>query len=208
VKRLAARALWVAALGGLVGCVVPKQAETTSLSAQLEREVQALRLRVAEVGEGDACEPAGTDSLYASLVQVFADMDVSVDKADGAVRVTMAANYLFAERLTLRGEASGALDLLATALLVHPNTFVVIEGHTRDAPPATSDRAIWPTNWELSYARAWVVMKALAGFGVPERRFAITGASGNSPIATNDTVAGQTRNERVEIYLRPQEAAP
>src|SRR6059058_82507 len=75
---------------------------------------------------------------------------------------------------------------------------VMVEGHTDTVPISGS---VFPTNWELSTARASRVVRFLIGAGVQSHRLSAAGYSALHPIATNLTAAGRSRNRRVEIVL-------
>jgi chemotaxis protein MotB len=77
----------------------------------------------------------------------------------------------------------------------HP---VQVEGHTDDRPINTSQ---YPSNWQLSGARAAAVVQGLAGAGVSSKRMSLGGYAAQQPIAGNETPAGRARNRRVEIIL-------
>ena len=77
----------------------------------------------------------------------------------------------------------------------HP---VQVEGHTDDRPIATAQ---YPSNWQLSGARAAAVVQRLGGAGVSGKRMALAGYSAEHPIASNATPAGRAANRRVEIIL-------
>ena len=74
-----------------------------------------------------------------------------------------------------------------------------IEGHTDSIPvPAES---IFPSNWELSAARATNVLHYLADYGVREEKFSIAGYSDTRPKFSNDTAEGRAYNRRVDIII-------
>jgi chemotaxis protein MotB len=77
----------------------------------------------------------------------------------------------------------------------HP---VAVEGHTDDRPIATSQ---FPSNWQLSGARAGAVVQRMIGAGVGGSRASLSGYAARQPVATNATAAGRARNRRVEIVL-------
>jgi len=95
----------------------------------------------------------------------------------------------------------GKLGALFAAERAHP---VQVEGHT-DAQPINSDR--FPTNWELSAARASSVVRAMVGGGVTAGRLSAVGRAYLDPIAANDTSSGRARNRRVE-FLLPRQQLP
>jgi chemotaxis protein MotB len=77
----------------------------------------------------------------------------------------------------------------------HP---VEVEGHTDDRPIATSQ---YPSNWQLSGARAAAVVQQLNGAGVSGKRMSLAGYAAQHPVAGNATPGGRAKNRRVEIIL-------
>ena len=77
----------------------------------------------------------------------------------------------------------------------HP---VQVEGHTDDRPIATSQ---YPSNWQLSGARAAAVVQQLNSAGVSGKRMSLAGYAAQHPVAGNATPAGRAKNRRVEIIL-------
>jgi chemotaxis protein MotB len=97
------------------------------------------------------------------------------------------------------GQVVGKLSALFAAERSHP---VQVEGHT-DPQPIHSDR--FPTNWELSAARAASVVRAMVADGVAEGRLSAVGRAYLDPIAGNGDQAGRARNRRVEFLLPRQQ---
>ena len=73
-----------------------------------------------------------------------------------------------------------------------------IEGHTDSVRP---DPALWPSNWELSAARAVNVLHYLADFGADERRFSVAGYGNTQPQFSEDMPEGRAYNRRVDIII-------
>ncbi len=73
-----------------------------------------------------------------------------------------------------------------------------IEGHTDNGATDTSK---WPSNWELSTARAVNVLHYLTDFGAEEKRFSVAGYADTRPFYTNDTPEGRAYNRRVDIII-------
>jgi chemotaxis protein MotB len=74
-----------------------------------------------------------------------------------------------------------------------------IEGHT-DAE-ATDPFGPWPSNWELSTARAIAVLHFLMDFGVEEKRFQVAGFADTVPVGDNSTAEGRAYNRRVDVII-------
>ena len=90
------------------------------------------------------------------------------------------------------------LDRLAPLLRKQSSRAVDIEGHTDSMPIHGS---VYPSNWELSTARASAVVRALIAMGLAPARLTATGRAYLDPSATNATEQGRARNRRVEIVL-------
>ena len=99
----------------------------------------------------------------------------------------------------LTPEAHAVLDDLATVLKEY-NLNLVVRGHTNDLPPPPGSP--YPSNWELSSARAAVVLAYLTEYGgIPEKRLKAIGYADTQPLAPNTTPENRLKNERVEFFL-------
>ncbi|WP_200883360.1 flagellar motor protein MotB [Planococcus sp. CAU13] len=88
---------------------------------------------------------------------------------------------------------------IGNMLVTDPPRSIFIEGHT-DNVPSTS--AQFPSNWELSSARAINFMKILLeNDNLDPRKFSATGFAEHQPIASNDTAEGRAENRRVEVLI-------
>ena len=74
-----------------------------------------------------------------------------------------------------------------------------IEGHTDNTPVAENSK--FPSNWELSAARAVNVLHYLADYGVRENDFSVAGYSDTRPKFSNETAEGRAYNRRVDIII-------
>src|SRR3954447_11315901 len=98
----------------------------------------------------------------------------------------------------LKPAATPVLSKVAEILRQERVHQVMVEGHTDPVPIAGS---VFPTNWELSTARASRVVRFLIGQGVASHRLSAAGYAYLHPISTNATSTGRSRNRRVEIVL-------
>jgi chemotaxis protein MotB len=121
-------------------------------------------------------------------------------------RFVFQSEVLFASGSADIGDAGrDQLDTLATTLILITkeipddiNWVLRVDGHT-DKRPITS--GLYPSNWELSTARAIAVVKYLASKGIPEDRLAAAGFSEFSPLDPGDTEDAFTKNRRIEFKL-------
>ncbi|MBI4774912.1 MAG: OmpA family protein [Deltaproteobacteria bacterium] len=99
----------------------------------------------------------------------------------------------------LKGEASKILDRIAGFLNRNPELGIVVEGHTDNIPIRT---ARFPSNWELSVARAVNVLNILRERSdLGPDRFAAVGYGDSRPVNTEDTPEARAENRRVAILL-------
>jgi len=81
-----------------------------------------------------------------------------------------------------------------------------IEGHTDNVPIGPKIIERFPTNWELSTARASSVVRYLIEKGgVNRASLSAVGYAENRPVASNGTLDGQAENRRIEIVLYPKD---
>jgi type VI secretion system protein ImpK len=121
-----------------------------------------------------------------------------VDSADRSV-VTLRGDGVFASG---SGEVSGAwlglVKRIGDALKTVPGKVIVI-GHTDDTRPGLSAR--FPSNYELSKARATSVRDLLLESAGPAARYSVEGRGDANPLVANDSPANRARNRRVEIIV-------
>jgi chemotaxis protein MotB len=134
--------------------------------------------------------------------------EISVTASKDAVVIRLGGALPFGSgSAELRPEARAALDLVSNTLRTLPDRNPIrVEGHTDSAPPNTGR---FPTNWELSAARAGAAARYLAEAGVESDRIVATGYADTKPIGSNETPEGKARNRRVEIWiLNPEPIGP
>jgi len=106
---------------------------------------------------------------------------------------------------SLNPEAIPILSKVAEALRKLPGHPVRLEGHTDNIPIETER---FPSNWELSAARANAVLELLCHrLQLEPQRFAVAGYADYHPVANNDTPDGRAHNRRVDIVVLSRSAA-
>jgi chemotaxis protein MotB len=99
----------------------------------------------------------------------------------------------------LKAQAATLLESLVELLQRHPG-WLSVEGHTDDQPIAT---ALYPSNWELSAARASTVARYLVMHGIAAHRVQAVGHADTRPRSNNDSPEGRARNRRVTLVMYP-----
>ncbi len=112
-------------------------------------------------------------------------------------------------KTTIKPQGIQVLKRVGKVLLNVKDQDIRIEGHTDNVPIGPELAKWYPTNWELSAARATAVARYLQEqIGVDPRLLSATGHGQYQPIASNETAQGQARNRRIEIVLVPKEIEP
>ena len=138
-----------------------------------------------------------TDALRA-LMQ---SGQVKLTQLPHGLAVEINASVLFAPaQATIQPEAIASLTNVAHTLADIDNV-VHIEGHTDNLPIQTS---LYPSNWELSGARASSVVRLFAANGVAPSRLQAVGFAENRPSARNATADGPPHKRRVTLGLRAE----
>lgn len=155
------------------------------------------KAHVAQVREARQLEKMA-DEVHEALGDLIAKDMVIVRRHETWLEVEIQTDILFASGSAHIGlDAAAVLDRLAEVLKPFDN-HLRIEGHTDNRPIATRE---FPSNWELSSARAATVVHRFMGQGVDPRRMTVTGLSEYQPVADNADESGRNRNRRVVIVV-------
>lgn len=133
-----------------------------------------------------------------SLAELVREQLVKVRRGPDFLEVEIQSDILFASGSAVPSPlAVETIHRVAGVLREEPNALRV-EGYTDDVPIAN---ARFPSNWELSAARAASVVHELAGAGVAPGRMAMVGYGEYQPIADNTTAEGRNSNRRVLLVI-------
>lgn len=144
-----------------------------------------------------ANDKASQDQARALFAGLGKDVGVSVVK--GRINLRVKDNILFSSgNSALSGAGTTLLKRLADRLKAGDYP-IAVQGHTDNVPIHTLQ---FPSNWELSAARAAAVVQALIASGVQPDRLSAVGFADTRPIANNDTVKGRAENRRVDLELQ------
>ena len=146
-------------------------------------------------------------TVAAEKLERFASVELVPDKA---MRISLTGDLLFPSgQADLTSDARAALEKLVVVIAKTPSMINVI-GHTDDRPMQS---ARYPSNWELSLARASRVARFLIeASGLPAGQFSVSGHASFRPVQPNTSEEGRRANRRVELILSrepvPTEPAP
>ncbi len=171
--------------------------ENADLRARLE-ETERLRK-----GSEAAVEEiqAGYHSLVEQLEEEVSRGQIEIHQLRGRLQIRALERILFdSGRVEIKPEGRAVLTKVAVQLQKDRRHQIRVEGHTDNVPISTSR---FPSNWELSCARAARVLRFLAEQGLPPERLSAVGFGPYRPIEDNATREGRARNRRIEIVLVP-----
>ena len=125
--------------------------------------------------------------------------DMEIESTDNEILLSLREAVPFASgRVELRARALPVLEKVAATLVAHANLSVAIGGHADRLPIANAE---FPSNWELSTARASRVARYLIAKGIHPARLSVQGFADYRPRKPNFTAADRRSNRRVEIRL-------
>jgi chemotaxis protein MotB len=196
-----------------VGAATATQKELTDKVEKLEGEKAELATAKEELSKevaaksGELAELKGTyDKLEDKMKDEIAKGDISLSQDGGRLRVGLVDKILFDSgeaEISKRGEE--VLARVGAVLAAIDDKQIQVSGHT-DNQRVIGEKLLsqFPTNWELSSARAVNVVRFLSEkANVPAQRLVASGYADLHPIASNKTPAGRARNRRIEILLTP-----
>ncbi|MCU7795863.1 MAG: flagellar motor protein MotD [Candidatus Thiodiazotropha sp. (ex Myrtea spinifera)] len=140
------------------------------------------------------------------MLGAYVEQDlVEVTYTQNRVKVNMKDKMLFASgRATLSNAAVTALRNISRVLSKVPNQ-IQVEGNTDNRPIHTEE---FPSNWELSAARAASVVHLMTRMGVSPDRMSAIGYGEHRPAGDNDTDEGRAKNRRVTLVILGMNGQP
>jgi chemotaxis protein MotB len=133
------------------------------------------------------------------------DLDASVEETPEFFIITLRSDKAFESgRASLQENAKAKLEKVALKFADRRNR-LVITGHTDNVPIRNVS---YPSNWELSSARASSVARLFEDFGVDKQFMTVSGRADAEPVSGNDTNIGRAQNRRVVISVEKQEVPP
>jgi chemotaxis protein MotB len=147
-------------------------------------------------------EQAKLGNLAADLKRVMASLvksgQVSITESPKGVVIEIKDSALFSSGQAQPSPQSGAMmTQLATELALVDNS-ISVEGFTDNVPISNP---VFPSNWELSAARAGSVVRLFQEDGIDPQRLVAVGRAANMPVASNNSAEGRAQNRRVSITV-------
>jgi flagellar motor protein MotB len=139
------------------------------------------------------------DRVNATMAQL---QGVEVRNVEGTIKIVMPMDNVFAPGgVTMRAQGATWVKSLAQSLKGAAVREIRIEGHA-DSTPIKS--AVYPSNWELSAARAAQALRVFLGEGIEASKLMAAGFADSRPLSEGDSTEARAKNRRIEFTVVPQ----
>jgi len=172
------------------------------LELELKQEKMAVQQKEEKISEIDRIRQEIETSLKKQILQ----KDIKIEEFEGKLKVTFVDKILFdSGSVMIKQIGQEVLLRLADSFRDNEAQNLVIEGHTDDVQIGSVLQERFPTNWELSTARATAVVRFFQEKGdIEPERLTASGFSFYRPVDSNETEEGRKQNRRIEIILVPK----
>jgi chemotaxis protein MotB len=177
----------------------------------LKKEKESLQAKVSELSpkaqKAEQLEKATQtyQDLAKKLEKEIQQGQIQIKEMKDRLTMTMVDKIIFPSgSAEISKEGKEVLDKVIAILKEVKDKRIQVEGHTDNVPIVSVLKKRFPTNWELSTARATEVVRYLQETGgIDPNLLSATGYSEYQPVAPNDTDEGKHKNRRIEIVLLP-----
>ncbi|MFZ5524350.1 MAG: OmpA family protein [Pseudomonadota bacterium] len=179
-----------------------RSADLEQQNTAIHEQVATLEQQKAALLEASQQRQQQYDALVQGLSKEVEQGQLQVRQYQNMLAVDLAEQIFFdSGRAKLKPGGKDVLKKVGEALKGYENKIIRVVGHTDNVPVAKSLQSTFPSNWELSVARATNVVRFLQDVGIPPERMVASGRGEYDPVAPNDTAEGRQKNRRIEIML-------
>ncbi len=183
--------------------------ESRTKVADLEAENKKLKENVAQL-QTKSQEVEKQSNTFRELVQEMkgeiAQGQIAITELKGKLTLDVVDKILFASgESAVKKEGLAVLKRVVEILKSVKDKNIRVEGHTDNIQITSRLAKVYPTNWELSAARAINVTRYLQQQGIDSKILSATAFGEFQPLADNSTPEGRAKNRRIAIILLPKE---
>jgi chemotaxis protein MotB len=184
-------------------------AKTRTEAVDLKDKLAETQFRFSELEKEKNAAVQTHQSLEDEMRSALESRDVTISQLQGKLTVNILDSVLFdSGEADLKPAGAAVLRKVAVILASHPNLKIHVIGHTDNVRIRAAARNRFPSNWELSTARATAAVRFLTETaGVDPRRLGAVGYGEFRPVADNATPEGRARNRRIAITILSEELA-
>ena len=185
-------------------------ATNAAVGEALKVELAKAQARIQELEEDTKSAARAQSTLEQEMRAALESRDVTISNLQGRLTVSIVDRILFdSGQAELKPGGEEVLRKVVAVLAQRPGVQLHVVGHTDNVPISPSARNRFPSNWELSTARATAAVRFLTEkAGVDPRKVGAVGYGEFRPLAENTTPEGRARNRRIAIVVLPEEIAP
>ena len=145
------------------------------------------------------------NTIATSLKEEIEAEEIELVELEDTLKVVFIDKILFdSGSVEINQKGQKILLVVADSIRAHKNQNLLVEGHTDNTPLSPALKERFPSNWELSAARAAAVVRFIQKVGqLQPERLSARGYSYYRPVAANQTKEGRHQNRRIEIILGP-----
>jgi chemotaxis protein MotB len=178
-------------------------------AAELKEKLQAKEAQIDALQKEKEAATQSRRSLEDEMRAAVESRDVTISQLQGKLTVNILDRVLFdSGEADLKPEGMAVLQKVAAVFAQHSKLKIHVVGHTDNVPIRAAARNRYPSNWELSTARATAAVRFLSEKGgVDPRRLGAVGYGEFRPVADNATAEGRARNRRIAITILSEELA-
>jgi len=178
-------------------------------AADLKGKLADSQARIDDLQKEKAIVIHTHESLEDEMRNALESKDVAISRLQGKLTVSILDRVMFdSGEAELKPAGAAVLRKVAAVLAQHPDLKIHVIGHTDNVPIKAAARGRFPSNWELSTARATAAVRFLTeNGGVDPRRLGAVGYGEFRPVADNATPEGRARNRRIAITILSEELA-
>jgi chemotaxis protein MotB len=185
--------------------------ELRQKTADLENENARLKGEIADLQKSKVEEVQKTSKTYEDMLEKMkseiSQGQVTISELKGKLTVNMVDAILFdSGKSEVKPQGLAVLQKVVDILKTVKDKAIRIEGHTDNVQISGALTRKYPTNWELSSARAINVTRYLQQQGIDPAVLSAVAYGEYHPVAGNDTEEGKAKNRRIEIILIPRDA--
>lgn len=183
--------------------MLPKETHEELLGRVAQPTAHAAAPAASQASAPGSVPPPGAPEMLLSeiegaLAPLIDSGDVHARRVPRGVQLEIRDTALFEiGTAELNPRARNILAQVARIFVPRPN-LLQVEGHT---DPSPIQSALYPSNWELSAARASRVVRLLQEYGLRASRLSAVGMADTKPVSDNGTAEGRSRNRRVAIVV-------
>lgn len=179
--------------------------QVQAVQQELDRKVTELSQTVESKQAEIQTVQSTKDSLISEMQEEIRNNQIQITQMADKLKLSIVDKILFPSgEADISPEGLRVLERIGNILKNTKDKAVRVEGHTDNVRIGGRLKTVFPTNWELSTARAIHVVRFLhEKTGMDPKRLEAVGLGQYQPIATNDTPEGRAQNRRIEIVLLP-----